>query len=136
MKRIALILVAAAVAIPSLAFAFPSERGLERRRDKKGAFYMKKDMKKGKRKHGLARFDFNKNGRLDPAEKQIMKSSRKGRRGRLFKRLDVDKSGTITRTEAASTRLAVRFDRIDANKDGVITRPELMAAKHGRKHVR
>jgi len=48
--------------------------------------------------------------------------------------LDEDGNGSISKAEAAGTRLAERFDSIDANKDGSLTKAELKAAHGGKRH--
>ena len=110
MKRIALIL-AAVLAIPAAAFAYPSERGLERG-ERKGQF-----QKFGRHKRGMkARFDLDKNGKLDEGERALMKKVRIAER---------------------AERLEKFFDKVDTNKDGLISKSELAAVKHirrGRKH--
>ncbi|HEX7402899.1 MAG TPA: EF-hand domain-containing protein [Usitatibacter sp.] len=55
------------------------------------------------------------------------------RSGAMFKKLDTDGDGRISRAEAqAAPRLAANFDAIDANKDGFITMEE-MAAAHAKR---
>jgi Ca2+-binding EF-hand superfamily protein len=50
--------------------------------------------------------------------------------GAMFKKLDTDGDGRISRAEAqAAPRLAEHFDEIDTNKDGFITMDEMKAAQ-------
>jgi Ca2+-binding EF-hand superfamily protein len=45
---------------------------------------------------------------------------------KIFKRVDADKDGRISRAEtSARKRLAEHFDRIDADRDGFLSRDEL-----------
>jgi Ca2+-binding EF-hand superfamily protein len=58
----------------------------------------------------------------------------KGKRpnpGEMFKKLDVDESGTIS-TDEAKGPLAEHFDKLDADGDGELTKDELEAAREGR----
>ena len=92
----------------------------------------------------LAKADSNKDGFISKAElRAAFKKFRKRRRNmrirRMFKRLDADNSGTLTKNEIANAprRLARFLTRADANSDGVITKAELRAAKRKfRRHHR
>ncbi len=78
--------------------------------------------------------DTNKDGQLTQDEMKAHRatSSDKDRAQNaeeVFKRLDADNSGGVSKAEAAQRpRLAKHFDAIDANKDGQITREEAKAA--------
>jgi Ca2+-binding EF-hand superfamily protein len=61
-----------------------------------------------KKAERLARFDANKDGKLDDAERKVMHDE----------------------------RVAKRFAMLDANKDGAITLDEMKAAKPGKGHGR
>jgi Ca2+-binding EF-hand superfamily protein len=80
----------------------------------------------------LRRLDKNKNGKIDPGE---LKAERerliKARVDALFKDLDTDGDGKISREEARG-QLRADFDRIDRNHDGFIDRDELMRAAEQR----
>jgi Ca2+-binding EF-hand superfamily protein len=57
-----------------------------------------------------------------------------GKRGGKLARLDADKDGAISLSEAKGTRLADKFSTLDRDADGELTRDELraMAGKHGK----
>jgi len=80
----------------------------------------------------LRRLDTNKNGKIDPDE---LKDGRerliKARVNALFKDLDANQDGRISREEARG-QIRGDFDRIDANRDGFIDRNELMHAAEQR----
>lgn len=62
-----------------------------------------------------------------PQQRRVLRQGRRGRpavrSGRIFKRLDKDANGSISRQEW--TRNPKAFDRLDRNKDGQLTRDEL-----------
>ena len=64
---------------------------------------------------------------------QQMQGGKGKHRGGMFKKLDTDGDGRISRAEAqAAPRLAANFDAIDANHDGFIT-PDEMKAAHAKR---
>ena len=69
--------------------------------------------------------------RLTPEQRQSMRQGMRGRPAvcvaRIFKRLDMDGNGWISRQEW--TRRPGVFDLLDANKDGQLTRDELRRAQ-------
>lgn len=88
----------------------------------------------------LAKFDTNKDGKLDADERTAVRAEH-------FKRLDGNGDGKVTKAEFPAAvqaaqekeradRLAARFDAMDTNKDGTVTSAEFLAYKpeHGRKH--
>jgi hypothetical protein len=101
LKKFKLAFVTAAVLVAGVAGIASADRGGEGGKEKFAA----------KKAEMLARFDTNKNGALDPAEKQAMHD----------------------------TRAQKRFTSLDTNKDGVLSLAEFKAGKgrggmhHGRK---
>lgn len=122
---------AAGLALTSIAaVAAPGQEGPQR----PGREAMRQEM--------LAKYDTNKDGKLDDAERAAIKAER-------FKKLDKAGKGQITRAdfpaaliaaenEARNERALAMFDRMDANKDGIVTAEEFNAFKpdHGRDHPR
>jgi hypothetical protein len=54
--------------------------------------------------------------------------------GGVFKRLDTNQDGVISKDEAAGAeRIAKSFDRLDADHDGMITQDEMRAAAESRR---
>jgi Ca2+-binding EF-hand superfamily protein len=77
--------------------------------------------------------DANHDGQITADELRAFHEKMRGEKGKhlgaMFKKLDTDGDGRISRAEAqAAPRLAERFDAIDANKDGFITMDEMKAA--------
>lgn len=81
----------------------------------------------------LAKYDKNKDGKLDDAERAAMKADH-------FKALDKDGDGKVKRSEFPAAVEAARdqartehelalFDKMDTNKDGVVTQAEFEAFK-------
>ena len=68
--------------------------------------------------------------------------SEKGRKGSMFKQIDVDGDGAVSREEheAAIARMAddrrEQFNAMDADGDGSVTREEVVAARKKRKKDR
>ncbi|HEY7314908.1 MAG TPA: EF-hand domain-containing protein [Gemmataceae bacterium] len=80
----------------------------------------------------LRKLDKNRDGKIDPDELKAERSRLlRSRVETLFKQLDADNDGRISRAEAKG-QILKDFDEIDANRDGYIEREELMraAAKH------
>lgn len=84
----------------------------------------------------LAKYDANKDGKLDDAERAVIKTDR-------FKKLDKDGNGKVTKAEfpaamdaaqaqAKLERQQAQFDKMDTNKDGVVTEAEFAAFKPAR----
>jgi Ca2+-binding EF-hand superfamily protein len=87
-------------------------------------------MRAGRRQEMLARFDANRDGRLEPNE---LAAARTERAEKIMARLDTDRDGDITRAEVKGpcSPLARRFARLDRDHDGRLTEAEL-AAPHRR----
>jgi len=80
----------------------------------------------------LRRLDTNKNGKIDPDELKIERERLiKSRVNALFKDLDTDRDGRISREEARG-QIRADFDRLDANRDGFVDRNELLRAAEQR----
>jgi hypothetical protein len=92
----------------------------------------------GGRKAMVEKFDTNKDGKLDDAEKAQLKASFAQRKAEKLARFDANKDGALDdaeRTAMRDQRVAQRFAMLDTNKDGAITLEEMKAAKpHGGKH--
>lgn len=84
----------------------------------------------------LAKYDANKDGKLDDTERAAIKADR-------FKALDADGNGQVKRAEFPAALEAARekarqerelalFDKMDTNKDGVVTAAEFAAFKPAR----
>lgn len=73
------------------------------------------------------RLDANRNGRLEAGERP--QRHRRGGHGGIGHavKLDTDRDGRISRTEAAASKFADRFAVIDRNRDGYLVRSELHA---------
>lgn len=139
-KTFAATLLAASLAIPSLAMARPPGMGDGACKDERQALRAQLDTNKdGKvdraerraarmehRQERLAQFDTDRDGKLGDVERARAMETR-------FARFDANGDGRITRVEAGTcNRLAKHFDRIDANDDGRITQVELASAKQHR----
>ena len=93
----------------------------------------------GPRKEMIEKFDSNKDGKLDDAEKAKLREARQAmfaeKKAEKLARFDANKNGTLDdaeRTAMHDQRVAARFAMLDANKDGAITLDEMKAAKpHG-----
>ncbi|ONF97618.1 EF-hand domain-containing protein [Sphingomonas jeddahensis] len=89
------------------------------------------------RESALKRFeraDANKDGQIDRAERQALRSKRRGHRGGhgsglgMMMRADANRDGTLTKAEATAAASAM-FDRFDTNRDGRIDPTEQDAAR-------
>jgi hypothetical protein len=85
------------------------------------------------REEMLAKYDANKDGKLDDAERAAIRADH-------FKKLDSNGDGKVTKAEFPAAMEAMReqqrkeheqamFDKMDANKDGVVTEAEFAAFK-------
>ena len=94
----------------------------------------------------LARFDANKNGTLEDAEKNAMheqmKAEHEKRRAETLQKFDANRDGKLDdaeRTRAREERTRERFTELDTNKDGALSLSEFQAGKqekqghHGRR---
>lgn len=91
------------------------------------------------------KFDTNKDGKLDDAEKAKLREAfgamRAQRKAEVLAKFDANRNGTLDdaeRTAMRDTRIAERFAKLDANADGKITLDEFKAGqrmgRHGRGH--
>lgn len=79
------------------------------------------------------KLDTNKDGVLSKDE---MKAAKAKMHDRQMARMDTDRDGKISRTEAAGhPKLAENFGRIDTNGDGFLSKEELAAARESRKSL-
>jgi uncharacterized protein with von Willebrand factor type A (vWA) domain len=107
----------------------------------------------GPRHHGMRqklmeRFDTNKNGQLEPAEKaeaeRFVAARKAERQQKRIAKFDTNKNGQLDTAELAAAdafraqkkaeRRQRRFESIDQNRDGVISKDEFANAP--RKHAR
>ncbi len=138
MTRIIPLLLAAALAIPTLTFAAGDAQTGDRC-EQHGNFLMKADKDKdGTIDRAEARamqekrfdaMDTNHDGKLSKEEIAACKNKRNaghdmGSKG--FSKADKDSDGTLTRDEAnALPRVSKHFDEIDTDKDGTLDRDEI-----------
>lgn len=75
--------------------------------------------------------DANKDGLISPEELRAFHQSQRGAaRGEMWKRLDANGDGKLSRQEVANhPRLANDFDAIDTDRDGFLSPEELQAAR-------
>lgn len=92
---------------------------------------------RGHKAEMLKKFDANKDGKIDAAEKtqikDAFKAERIARKAKVLAQFDANKNGKLDDAEKATMRAqrkAAAFKRIDANNDGKIT-PDEFAAKRG-----
>ncbi|MBA3398319.1 MAG: EF-hand domain-containing protein [Deltaproteobacteria bacterium] len=88
------------------------------------------------------KFDTNKDGKLDAAEKDKLKASFKAmhaaRKAEALAKFDANRDGQLSDAERATmrdTRMTARFAKLDVNGDGKVTLDEFKAGKqrHGRR---
>ena len=96
----------------------------------------------GPRKELIEKFDANKDGKLDDAEKTKLRDAKQAmfaqRKAAKLAEFDANKDGKLDDGERQvmdDERVAKRFAMLDSNKDGAITLDEMKAAKRG-KHGR
>jgi len=78
----------------------------------------------------LRKLDRNNNGKIDPEELKAGRERLVNRRvDSIFKALDANKDGKISREEARG-QIKRHFDDLDGNKDGFISRDELLKAAY------
>ena len=89
------------------------------------------------------KFDTNKDGTLDDAERAAMKEARSERKAKMVAKFDTNKDGKLDdaeRTAMQSSRKAGMFKRLDKNGDGMLSLDEFSAGKqgfggrHGKRH--
>src|SRR5262249_45233065 len=56
----------------------------------------------------LAKYDTNKNGKIDPEEREAIKADRQARRAELLKKYDTDGDGTLSPAEREAMRKDLR----------------------------
>jgi EF hand len=79
-----------------------------------------------------SKFDANKDGKLDDAEKAQLKAAFAAKKAERLARFDANKDGQLDETERTAMheeRVAKRFAMLDTNKDGAITLEEMKAEK-------
>ena len=98
---------------------------------------------RGDRQAMKEKFDLNKDGTLDDAERAQMKQAfgamRAQKKAEMLQKHDANKNGVIDPAERQAMQAAraeQRFAKLDQNGDGVISRAEFAAghARHGRGH--
>lgn len=87
----------------------------------------------------LEKFDLNKDGTIDAAEKARAKEAfaakRAERKQRVLAQFDTNRNGALDPAEKQAmrdARVAERFSKLDANGDGAISLEEFKAGKHGK----
>lgn len=121
-KKLKLLIASTALAVGGLSgFAFA-----------KGHMGPKKEMPK----EMIEKFDVNKDGKLDDAEKAKLREAKHAlfaqRKAEKLARFDANKDGSLDkqeRTVMRDQRIESRFAKLDANADGVVTLAEMKAAK-------
>lgn len=97
----------------------------------------------GPKKELVEKFDTNKDGKLDDAEKTKLREAKHAmfaqKKAEKLAQFDANKDGKLDDGERQvmhDERVAKRFAMLDANKDGAITLDEMKAAKPQGKHGR
>ncbi len=92
----------------------------------------------GDKQKMLEKYDTNKDGKLDDAEKSVMKADLKAKRAakkaERVAKFDKNGDGKLDETERAAmkaTFAAEEFAKLDTNKDGVLSLAEFKAGKLG-----
>ncbi len=87
----------------------------------------------------LEKFDTNRDGQLDEAERQAMREARRARkearREEMLAKFDANRDGQldeIEREAAHKERSAERFKKLDTDGNGVLSLEEFQAGKPGR----
>lgn len=81
-----------------------------------------------------AKYDTNKDGKLDDAERAAMKADRAAQHKELVTRYDTNKDGTLDDQERASlhaAKMEERFKALDKNNDGQLSIDEFKAGHQG-----
>jgi Ca2+-binding EF-hand superfamily protein len=115
---------ASALALPAIAAAWPDGEG--------------------RRAKMIEKFDANKDGALDDAERKVMHERREAmraeRRAQMLAEYDADKDGALDDAELAKAKLdraTKRFQALDTNKDNVLSFEEFAAGRErmmGKRH--
>jgi hypothetical protein len=87
-----------------------------------------------KRYEKLARFDGNKDGKLDATERGALVRAREARRAQKVAAHDKNKDGKLDRTERIEAHRAervARFQALDTNRDAALSKAEAAAACGG-----
>lgn len=94
----------------------------------------------GGRGQMLQKYDTNKDGKLDDAEKAQLKADFQAKRAQKIAQFDLNKDGKLDDTERAAmrdARTAETFQKLDKNGDGVLSLDEFKAAReHMGRHAR
>lgn len=90
----------------------------------------------GPKKELIEKFDANRDGKLDDAEKAKLREAKQAmhaqRKAERLAQLDTNKDGKVDVAERKAMRdqrIEARFAQLDANKDGAVTLEEMKAAK-------
>ncbi|MEO8706331.1 MAG: hypothetical protein ABI867_40250 [Kofleriaceae bacterium] len=97
-------------------------------------FAIAKNVDHGDRGHMKEKFDTNKDGKLDDAERAQMKEERAKHRAATVAKFDSNNDGKLDDTERNAMQAEhakARFDKLDSNGDGVLSRDEFAKGKPG-----
>ena len=94
---------------------------------------------RGDRKAMKEKFDLNKDGKLDDAEraqlKQAFEAKHAQKKAEMLQKHDANKNGVLDpaeRTAMQAARAEARFAKLDSNGDGMISRQEFASGHQGR----